>query len=79
MLAAFQRRGVGRSLIDAALAHPWLAGAENIYLDVWDQNFSAQNLYQGYGFEVIGKNPFVVDSRILGYDLVMARKNLARA
>lgn len=79
VLADFQRRGIGRLLIEAAQAHPGLAEAENIYLDVWDKNFGAQRLYKSYGFEVIGKNPFVVDSQVLGYDLVMMRKNLARA
>jgi ribosomal protein S18 acetylase RimI-like enzyme len=75
VLADFQRRGIGKSLIEAALAHPRLAEAENIYLDVWDQNFDAQKLYKLYGFEVIGKNPFIVDERILGYDLVMVRRS----
>jgi ribosomal protein S18 acetylase RimI-like enzyme len=72
--ADFQRRGIGRSLMEAALTHPELAGAENIYLDVWDENTVAQKLYKSYGFEVIGKNPFIVDSRVLGYDLVMVRR-----
>jgi diamine N-acetyltransferase len=72
--ADFQRQGIGRLLMNAALAHPRLAGAENIYLDVWDQNIVAQKLYGSYGFEVIGKNPFIIDSRVLGYDLVMVRR-----
>jgi ribosomal protein S18 acetylase RimI-like enzyme len=75
VLAEFQRQGIGRSLILAALAHPRLADADNIYLDVWEQNFGAQKLYKLYGFEVIGKNPFIVDERILGYDLVMVLRS----
>ena len=69
-----QRQGIGRALIEAALAHPRLAGAETIYLDVWDQNPGAQRLYESFGFKVVGKNPFVIDSRAVGYDLLMARR-----
>lgn len=75
VLPDFQRQGIGRSLINAALEHPRLAHAENIYLDVWDQNFSAQKLYKSYGFEIVGRNPFIIDSRVVGYDLVMIRKS----
>jgi len=36
--AGFQNRGIGRRLLDAALDHPRLRTAANIYLDVWEGN-----------------------------------------
>jgi ribosomal protein S18 acetylase RimI-like enzyme len=70
----YQGRGIGKHLMDAALTHPRLQNAENIYLDVWDQNVKALNLYKRYGFEVIGETPVIIDSRVLGSDLVMLRR-----
>src|SRR5262245_23216136 len=40
--SAFQNRGIGRRLLDAALAHPRLKGATNVFLDVWDENDGAR-------------------------------------
>ena len=71
----FQRKGIGRALMNAALAHPRLAGAESIYLDVWEQNAGARKLYESFGFEVIGRNAFVVGSQVVGHDLVMVRRS----
>jgi ribosomal protein S18 acetylase RimI-like enzyme len=72
--ADYQGKGVGKSLMDAALKHPRLQNAENIYLDVWAENVKALNLYRRYGFEVIGETPVIVASRVLGSDLVMVRR-----
>ncbi len=72
--ADYQGKGIGKRLMDTALTHLRLQNAENIYLDVWDQNIKALNLYERYGFEIIGKTPVMVGSRLIGSDLVMVRR-----
>ncbi len=71
----FQNRGIGSSLMDAALAHPLLKEAEYIYLDVWEHNSGAQRLYKRYGFEVIGERRFTLPSGLEGdFDYIMVRQ-----
>jgi ribosomal protein S18 acetylase RimI-like enzyme len=53
VLSNYQRRGIGKLLIDTALATPQLAKAKNIYLDVWYKNKGAQRLYESFGFKVL--------------------------
>ncbi len=75
VLSEFQNRGVGKLLMDSALAHPRLGGAKKIFLDVWEHNEGAQRLYRGYGFETIGRREFKVESGAeTTLDLVMVRK-----
>lgn len=75
----FQNRGIGTSLMDAALCHPRLKDAANIYLDVWEYNDGAQRFYKRYGFEVIGTRTFEVASgAATDLDLVMVRRSLRR-
>jgi hypothetical protein len=59
--------------MERALEHPRLRKAENICLDVWDQNAKALGLYKSYGAEVIGKWDLMVDSPVVEDDLVMVR------
>lgn len=66
-----QRRGIGRALMDAALAHDRFKRARNVWLDVWDENARAIALYTRYGFAPAGRRDFVVDGRVVGSDLVM--------
>ena len=68
VLASHQRKGIGKALMDAALAHSRLRNAENIYLDVWEKNEGARRLYKSYGFEETGT---VVDG-----DIIMVRRKL---
>ena len=49
-----QRSGVGRTLMDALLAHARGAGATHTLLEVAADNAPAQKMYAGYGFEVVG-------------------------
>lgn len=58
----FQNRGVGSQLMDAALAHPAVAGAPRVYLDVWVHNPGARRFYERYGFRVIGERSFHIES-----------------
>jgi ribosomal protein S18 acetylase RimI-like enzyme len=73
VLPEFQRRGVGGSLLEAALSHPELYG-RTIRLDVWERNEAAQRFYRKFGFQVVGAKPFVFASGKAGDDdLVMVR------
>jgi ribosomal protein S18 acetylase RimI-like enzyme len=72
----FQGQGIGTSLIAAALDHPQLKGARNIYLDVWERNDGAQGFYRRYGFEAIGARDFAVASgAATDRDVIMVRRS----
>jgi ribosomal protein S18 acetylase RimI-like enzyme len=74
--AGFQNKGIGRRLMDAALEHPRLKAAMNIYLDVWEQNRGARRLYERYGFEVIAAHGLVTASGTASdHDLIMVRSS----
>jgi diamine N-acetyltransferase len=76
VLSEFQGKGIGRSLMDAALKHPQLRSSPNIYLDVWEHNTRAQRLYRQYGFKEIGENSFAVASGTqTDRDLIMVRRS----
>lgn len=78
VLSDYQDRGHGKSLMDAALAHPGLRDAGNIYLDVWERNHGARRFYERYGFEVIGERRLeVVSGAETDFDLIMVRRSRA--
>lgn len=60
-----QGRGVGRALLDAALANPRLANAERVVLQVWDENTRAVRLYESVGFRRIGTKQFTIGNDVL--------------
>jgi ribosomal protein S18 acetylase RimI-like enzyme len=68
---AMQGQGVGTTLLEIAAAHPRIADARHITLDVWEENPRAIALYQRHGFTIVGKRDFTVGGRVLGTDLVM--------
>jgi len=68
-----QGRGIGRALMEAALAHPRLATASRVLLQVWDRNAKAVQLYEGLGFRVVGTTTFTIGSGKTAEDIVMAR------
>lgn len=75
VLSGYQNRGIGRRLIDAALQEPVAKTARHIFLDVWEENIGARKLYERYGFTVIGKQLFKVQSGAeAGFDLIMVRR-----
>jgi ribosomal protein S18 acetylase RimI-like enzyme len=67
---ALQGRGLGRRLMEAALAHPRLAAAQRIFLQVWEENERAVRLYESLGFEKVGTTTFTVGSEVME-DVVM--------
>ncbi len=70
--AAWQGRGVGRRLLDAALEHPELRGARRIYITVWEENRRAQRLYERLGFRRVGTTRFAIGAEVVE-DLILAR------
>ncbi|MFN4087629.1 MAG: GNAT family N-acetyltransferase [Alphaproteobacteria bacterium] len=51
------RRGIGRGLLDAALARAAGLGIERILLEVAVDNISARALYDSAGFGSVGRRP----------------------
>ncbi len=72
---SYQGKGIGKKLMETMFTHNRLINIENVYLDVFEKNEKAIRLYEAFGFQVIGKIPFKVKEEILGYDLLMKRKN----
>ena len=74
VLDGCQGRGIGSRLLRAALAHPDMAGADRIVLDVWERNHGARRLYERHGFQVVGRRSFAVASGAASNDdLIMQR------
>jgi len=69
----FRRRGVGRTLIDAAIAHARAAGAHKLTLRVLGHNAPARDLYATCGFEVEGvlRDLFLLEGRYVD-DVLMS-------
>jgi ribosomal protein S18 acetylase RimI-like enzyme len=67
-----QGRGIGRQLMDLALADPEVTAAPNVFLQVWDQNHGAIALYESYGFETSGVTQFELAGKP-AQDLIMVR------
>ncbi len=62
---ALQGRGIGRALLDAALAHPRLACAERVLLQVWDENARAVRLYESVDFRRTGTRQFTIGDEVV--------------
>ncbi|MEM8782601.1 MAG: N-acetyltransferase [Planctomycetota bacterium] len=71
--ADHQGRGIGRSLMDAAFAHPRLRESDHVFIDVWGENKRALAFYQDYGFEAVGTRDVTADGKVIGQDLVLMR------
>lgn len=67
---SLQGRGLGRKLLEAALAHPRLAEAKRVFLQVWEENERALRLYESFGFRRFGMTTFGVGSEVME-DLVL--------
>ncbi len=71
---SFQRRGVGRALVEAAIAEATARRARKVRLRVLRSNAGAQRLYEECGFVIEGvlRREFVLDGREVD-DVLMAR------
>src|SRR5919204_1011347 len=61
---SLQGQGIGRQLMTAALAHPRLAAARRIFLQVWKENEKAIRLYESFGFRRVGTTTFTVADHV---------------
>lgn len=52
---AYRRKGIGKALLDAAMASASDRGARHMHLEVRHNNEAAIQLYNEYGFRVIGR------------------------
>ena len=52
--------GIGRALLDAAIAAARRAGAGTLWLAVWEQNAGGQRFYARAGFEAVGRTFFML-------------------
>lgn len=50
-----RRRGIGRRLVDAVLRSAAAVGARAVFLEVRESNDAARRLYEGAGFEAVGR------------------------
>jgi [ribosomal protein S18]-alanine N-acetyltransferase len=74
-----RREGIGRYLLDAAMAEALAGGAKSLYLEVRESNVAARALYGGRGFLAVGRrtayyrNP-TEDALLLRYRPPQARR-----
>lgn len=76
---AHQGLGIGRQLMTAALAHPRLAAARRVFLQVWEQNEKAIRLYESLGFRSVGTTTFRIGTHVQAeLVLLLERSRLPR-
>ena len=61
--AGIQGGGIGRALMDAAMAWLLQDGPRTLWISVWSENFGAQRFYARYGFEFAGEYAFIVGAQ----------------
>ena len=59
-----QGLGIGRQLMTAALAHPLLAAARRVFLQVSERNEKAIGLYESLGFRSVGTTTFRIGTYV---------------
>lgn len=72
LLHRFQGMGLGRALMEAALAAAHDLGRKRLLLGVYGQNFAAIRFYEQAGFQQVGERYFTVGATT-HHDAVMAR------
>jgi diamine N-acetyltransferase len=68
---ARQGRGLGRTLLEAALQHPRFANASRIFLAVWSENERAVRLYENFGFRRVGSTKFTIGAEMMEDDVML--------
>lgn len=71
---ALQGNGIGRQLMDEALGDPEMKHAPRVFLQVWEENYRALAMYEGYGFRKCGVTTFEIAGKP-AQDLIMVRKH----
>jgi len=72
-----QRRGVARTLMNAALERARTWNVERIFLEVADDNAAAQGLYQSLGFAEVGRRKdYYVSGRTTPADAIVMALDL---
>lgn len=61
--AGIQGGGIGRALMDAAMAWLLRDGPRTLWLSVWSENPGAQRFYARYGFVFAGEYEFIVGAQ----------------
>ena len=69
--AEWHGRGVGRALMDRALADAKRAACDRLWLGVWEHNPKAMAFYRELGFEIVGTQSFMLGEE-RQRDLVMS-------
>lgn len=59
VLDTHQNKGIGSELLRRSLASIRKTPANYVFIDVWDENKGALELYKRFGFEKVGEKPFV--------------------
>ncbi len=72
LLYRFQGTGIGRALMQQAIASATQQGFRRLLLGVYGKNFDAIRFYEKAGFTTVGERLFTVGSTT-HHDLVMAR------
>ena len=62
VLAGWQYRGIGTSLMDVGLKAARDKGYRSCWLKVWDENTRAIEFYTNKGFDIAGNEPYPVGS-----------------
>jgi diamine N-acetyltransferase len=70
---AYIGRGVGPTLMQAALRFAADQGFASIWLGVWERNLRAQAFYRKWGFEIVGSHSFLLGAD-LQTDFLMQKK-----
>ena len=71
-----RRRGVGSTLLDAAIGESRSRGVSNLYLEVRESNQSARRLYASHGFEEVSRRKGYYRSPV--EDALILRRTLKR-
>lgn len=60
VVAQQQGKGVAQALMKQAMADARAAGADVLWLGVWEHNPKAVAFYRKVGFEIVGSHPFML-------------------
>ena len=72
-----RKRGVGRALVEAAMAQASLDGASQVFLEVSVENLAALNLYAATGFQRVGlRRGYYTVGHETPIDAVIMRRDL---